>query len=282
VTTAPVLDLRQHGYNSVEGLRLSNRLTHGTAEGYGLSAQRRSRNSVRGLCINITAPDGREIDMVGFLDRTATSAVSPLSQSLSSAVTPVLRENATPEKLRLAAQRLEAVLVAGLDCLERNVSGAQAGMLVKAAAEGIDPIFVTWWSEQIQRLEFGDEQRMNPLIVAYLHGAGFTPDTTSDWFTDFDKISVPCNKGEIALRASFRDHGWTYAQFKDLRAHFGYTAPSKAWAKVDPHKIGLAMRAGLSAREANTFLANGEWDEDMLNTLAALLGNHQPVEVATI
>lgn len=178
MTVTPVLDLRQNGYNTPDGLRLSNRLTHGTAEGYGLSAQRRSRLGVRCLCINITAPDGRELDMVGFLDRSATNAISPVSQSLSSAVTTVLRANATPEKVRLAAERLEAVLVAGLDCLERNVSGPRASMLVKAAAEGIDPTFVAWWSEQIQRLDFGDEQRMNPLIVAYLHDDGFTPATT--------------------------------------------------------------------------------------------------------
>lgn len=82
------------------------------------------------------------------------------------------------------------------------------------------------------------------------------------------------------LRAAFRDHGWTYSQFKNLRTHFGYTAPTKSWAKVGPHKIGLAMRAGLSAREANTLIARDAWDEPMLNTLAALLGNHEHDGVA--
>lgn len=268
-----VLDLRSEEVNSLDGLRLTASPVQGTANGYTLSAQRRSRGR-SGLCMRIESPDGRILDMVGD-DGGAQNASSPVSGLLSRIAAKALhtRSLRTPETYAATAAALDRIMSVGAHCLDQNISGADALTLVRCAAEDVTLEWLTPWREAFPNGIY--EPEVTPREAVALNAAGFTPQTAVGWVQTADStVSLPSVASLIRLHR-FSDAGWKPSELSEIeeqaaRASLTPYQISPAWAPVGPQRTSLALAAGLGPRETLRMIRDGQFDESAIRTLAAL------------
>lgn len=265
------------------GMRITNATAVGEVAGYSIEAQRRSRSGYKGTCIRLTAPDGRVLDLIGWLSDTDTNARGPVGNILSRTVSSAFSESATEAQRQEAGQRIEAVIETGHECLREGVLGSQALALVQCAANGLPVETYAQWADafpdpDLDRIHASirEETGITPPVrvsalyaseITHLTNAGFTPDTAREWFGDRPFVRT---KSEAEATAALREHGWTPEQARDLRRRFAAPTSWKAWAAVGPDRYDLALRAGLTPAAAKRLLRRGTWDEATLETLAAL------------
>lgn len=266
--TGWVLDLRPRpGLDMVDttgpdGLRLTNATAAGSVHGYRIEAQRRARDTHHGVCIRLTAPDGRTLDVVGWSGSSVTNARGPASHTLSRAVAFAFKDAPTAVESRTAADRIEAVITTGHACLRESMSGGHAYVRVQCAAEGLAfKTFQTWATAFPHQFLMSAVQAR---AITWLIEAGFTPETTSMWFGATPVINA---KSVITAFAAFRDHGWPPEHAEQVwRANTN----AGAWAPVGFERYLLAKRAGLTPTAAKRLIRRDEWNEPALETLAAL------------
>lgn len=264
-----VLDLRSPefgGETGPGGLRLTNTTASGSAHGYRIETQRRSRDGHLGVCIRLTAPDGRTLDTVGYASSTDTNARGPASSTLSRSVAWAFKTNPTAEQARIAADRIAAVIDTGLDCLRDGISGRAAHLLIQCAAEDVALADAEVWLSAFPQPS-GEGSYLRVREIAWLIETGFTPETAAEWFAP--SSCMVGTKAYAEAMAAFRDHDWPIPEARHfVRTYDTTTAPR--WAPVGWNHCELAMRAGLTPRAAKRLLHRDEWDERALETLAAL------------
>lgn len=274
-----VLDLRElHDGNTVnltgpDGLRLTNATASGTALGHSVKAQRRSHRGSKATCIRLTAPDGRSLDLLGWLSTSTTNAHEPTAATLSRTVAYAFKDAPTPEQERAAAERISAVIETGHACLRDSITGAHALALVQCASEGLPVETYRQWAQMFPHSAAAHYDylrgtgRFSAREVQWLIDADFTPETAREWFGEAPDIH---SKAKAMAHAAMREHGWTREQAHDSSGVIAKWSERAAWAPLGPERSDLAYRAGLSPAGAKRLLRRGEWDERTLETLAAL------------
>lgn len=277
-----VLDLRDiHDGNAVnqtgpDGTRVTNATADATADGYRVEAQRRTMRGRKGTCIRLSAPDGRTLNLIGWLGNSTTNAVEPTGDTLSRDISYVFsagfKRGVYPERAHEAARRINTVIDVGHECLRQSITGARALILIRCAAEDLAPAIYRDWANAAPSPDYPPSptllrlSRYAPKEIKWLRAAGFTPETTREWFGE---RSVS-RKSEVDAFAALRDHGWTREQVRMVQRDHSETTMWVAWAPVGPEHYDLAHRAGLAPGAAKRLLRRGEWDERALETLAAL------------
>lgn len=271
--TDAILDLRSHEYQT-STLVLNNATVSGTAHGFTLGAQRLSHRGNVSVCVRITDPQGRVLNLTGFASHTDTNARGPAGHILSTKVTAILTENgystpstpATDGQRAIAADRLRDVMDVGLACIDDDIDGPEARFCIQAAAEGISTTTATEYL-----VAFGhttSQYRVTPRDIARLAEAGFTPAQAREWFGNTNEPRIPTATG-LTYLAKFRDLGWSGEQTRELHGPNPLQGLA-AWAKVGPERASQARRAGLTVAETNRLIRTGTWDPATINFMAAL------------
>lgn len=286
--SAPVLDLRPvpASLPDVAGrLLVETPQAVGTVAGYTVEAQRRSPHLRPALCIRLSAPDGRVVNLAGpvHADRMTVAGLAgrvlapPVRSLLMRRSTPV-----TPQRDAAVAAVVERALVEALACLSENVNGTPALVRVASAAEDVDPEQVVAYAPSVVPGEMAarfDDGALLVSTVAMLIRHGFSRTAARQWFGESYKVA---SESEVKAMAAFRAKGWNRQQVDAVRKverarsrHTGagdatVRAMTWAWSAITWDEAWLAMRAGLTAPAARRLQRTGEWDEQALATLGGL------------
>lgn len=286
--SSPVLDVRPvpASLPDVGGrLLVDDPKVSGTAHGYLVEAQRKSPHLRPAVCIRLTAPDGRVVNLAGPVHAERMTVEGLVGRVLSPKVCALLMRRSgsrTPVRDAAIAAALERALVAALACLREGVDGTAALVRVASAAEDVDPNEVLAFAPsvipggQASRFAEGD---LHVSTVAMLIRYGFSRTAAKQWFGEFYKVG---SESEVKAMAAFRAKGWNPQQVDAVRqverARSRQTGARDAtvrvstwaWSAMTWDEAWLAMRAGLSAQTARRLLRDGEWDEQALVTLGGL------------
>jgi hypothetical protein len=276
-----VLDLRDNQRNTADGLRLTNAVASGTAGGYRVESQLRTRAGVRGLSMRLTAPDGRVLDVVGEPGVSPDNAKSPVTGALSHQVGYALRNRLSATQEREAVRAIEATITTGLHCLPTGIAGRPARILVQCAALGYDHDTVVAFLDQYESLAPRTNLKVAP--AGWLLEAGFTPQTALDWFP----TRHFSGKSHVLAAGHFRRNGWT----EEDRTRLGQNllakleresagervwvglADADEWCRFTPAQALAASQAGLSAATTRRLLRENNFNAQALEMLGGLLAN---------
>lgn len=288
--TAPVLDLRPFStfQTHVLGeLTVDAPTVSGTVHGYTAEAQRKSVNDRSAVCLRLSAPDGRVLNLAAPVYASRMTLVGLVGMTLSPWLSSVVTGRG-PAGTREAdaATAAERALTEGLACLVEGVHGTPALVRVASAAEGVNPEKVLTYDPFIaigrgaSRIEEGD---LHVPKVAMLIRHRFSRTAAKDWFGESLRVR---SEAEVKAMARFRANGWSARQVQAVtaveRARAARTRPTGGrparardrdvwgWAVLSWEQAWIAMRAGLTATTARRLLRTGEWDEQALTTLGGL------------